>query len=170
MKSGPITMERTFDATLIEVWALWTTKEGIESWWGPDGFRVEVHAIDLRPGGLLLYAMIADAPETVEFMKREGMPISHEARITYRDIVPLRRLAYTHLADFIPGVAAYDVETVVSFEQVGATVRMTLRFDRMHDQAWTQRAAAGWKMELDKLARRLAAPASNMPPVKEKSP
>ena len=155
MTKEQITLERTFDATLREVWELWTTKEGIESWWGPDGFRVEVHAIDLRPGGLLLYAMIADSPETIAFMKREGMPTSTEARITYRDIVPWQRLAYTHLADFIPGVAAYDVETAVTLEQVGSKVMMTLRFDRMHDAMWTQRATAGWTMELDKLAKRL---------------
>ena len=26
-----------FKATLEEVWELWTTKDGIESWWGPEG-------------------------------------------------------------------------------------------------------------------------------------
>lgn len=155
MKNERITMERTFDATLREVWELWTTKDGIESWWGPPGFHVEVHAIDLRPGGLLLYAMVADSPETIAFMKREGMPTSTEARITYRDISPLKRLAYSHLADFIPGVAAYDVETVVTLEQAGSKVKMTLTFDRMHDEQWTERAASGWSMELDKLAKRL---------------
>lgn len=155
MKNDRITMERTFDATLREVWELWTTKDGIESWWGPEGFHVEVHAMDLRPGGLLLYAMVADNPETIAFMKRQGMPTRTEARITYRDIVPLKRLAYSHLADFIPGVAAYDVETVVTLEQLGAKVKMTLTFDRMHDELWTERAAAGWSMELDKLAKRL---------------
>jgi len=156
MKREQITMERTFDATLREVWELWTTKDGIESWWGPDGFRVEVHAIDLRPDGLLLYAMIADTAETIEFMKRQGMPTRQEARITFREIVPLQRLAYTHLADFIPGVAAYDVETAVTLKQEGSKVKMTLRFDRMHDETWTQRAAAGWEMELNRLARSLS--------------
>ncbi len=155
MTTEQITMERSFHATLREVWELWTTKDGIESWWGPDGFRVEVRALDLRPGGLLLYAMIADSPEMIEVMKRQGMPSSHEARITFRDIVPLQRLAYTHLADFIPGVAAYDVETEVVLAQVGSVVKMTLRFDRMHDETWTQRAAAGWDMELNRLARSL---------------
>jgi uncharacterized protein YndB with AHSA1/START domain len=33
-----ITIEHTFRATLEEVWDLWTTKEGPESWWGPEGF------------------------------------------------------------------------------------------------------------------------------------
>lgn len=155
MKTEQLTMQRTFDATLREVWNLWTTKDGIESWWGPDGFRVEVHAIDLRPGGLLLYAMIANSPETIDFMRRQGMPTTTEARITYREVVALQRLAYTHLADFIPGVKAYDVETVVTLEQLDTRVKMTLRFDRMHDQTWTQRATAGWEMELDKLAKQL---------------
>ena len=156
MKREQITMERTFEATPREVWELWTTKAGIESWWGPDGFHVQVHALDLRPGGLLLYAMIADTAETIEVMRRQGMPPSHEARITFREIVPLQRLAYTHLADFIPGVAAYDVETVVTLEQQGSKVKMTLRFDRMHDQTWTQRAAASWELELNRLARSLS--------------
>ena len=155
MKSEPLTMERTFDATLREVWDLWTTKAGIESWWGPDGFHVEVHAIELRPGGLLLYAMIADTAETIEQMSRQGMPNRVEARITFREIVPLQRLAYTHVADFIPGVAAYDVETRVTLEAQGSKVKMTLRFDRMHDEAWTERAAASWQQELNRLARSL---------------
>jgi len=120
-----LTLKRTFDATLQEVWELWTTKAGIEAWWGPDGFHVEVQAIDLRPGGLLLYTMIADTAQTIELMRRQGMPPSQELRITFREIVPLRRLAYTHLADFIPGVAAYDVETVVTLEQGGPKVKLT---------------------------------------------
>jgi len=31
VRNGQITMQRTFDATLREVWELWTTKAGIES-------------------------------------------------------------------------------------------------------------------------------------------
>ena len=57
-----IRLERTFQATLEDVWQLWTTKEGIESWWGPEGFSVQVRTLDLRPGGLLQYAMTATAP------------------------------------------------------------------------------------------------------------
>jgi uncharacterized protein YndB with AHSA1/START domain len=156
VSATPIVMERTFDATLDDVWELWTTKEGIESWWGPDGFRVEVHALDLRAGGHLSYAMIADTPETIAFMKRQGMPASHDAHITYREIVPRERLSYVHLVDFVPGVAKYDVTTVVTLVEVGSQVRMTLRFDRMHDAIWTDRAAQGWEMQLGKLAKTLA--------------
>jgi len=154
--TAPIVMERTFDATLDDVWELWTTKDGIEEWWGPDGFRVEVHSLDLRPGGHLSYAMIADTPQTIAFMKQHGMPVSQDAHITYREIVPRERLSYLHLVDFVPGVAKYDVTTEVTLKQVGSQVRLTLRFDRMHDQVWTDRAAQGWEMELGKLERTLA--------------
>ncbi len=148
-----ITLERTFRASIDDVWALWTTKEGIESWWGPEGFRVEVRKLDLRPGGELVYDMIATAPAQVEFMRRAGMPVSHEARLTYREIVAPRRLAYTHAADFIPGVEPYDVDTVVELHVDADRVRMVLSFDPMHDDVWTRRAVMGWESELGKLAQ-----------------
>ena len=52
-----ITIERIYKAAIEDVWALWTTKDGIESWWGPGGFSVSVRKLDVRPGGdlALLY-------------------------------------------------------------------------------------------------------------------
>lgn len=151
-----ITMERSFSATVDEVWELWTTKDGIESWWGPEGFRVEVRKLDLRVGGELHYAMIATREQEIEFMKKAGMPLSHEARITYTGIEPPRRLAYDHAADFIPGVASYDVATLVEIRADGARTRMVLTFDAMHEELWTQRAVSGWESELGKLEKLIA--------------
>jgi uncharacterized protein YndB with AHSA1/START domain len=45
-----VTLERVYRASLKDVWDLRTTKEGIESWWGPGGFAVTVWQLDLRPG------------------------------------------------------------------------------------------------------------------------
>jgi uncharacterized protein YndB with AHSA1/START domain len=148
-----ITMERTYQAPVEDLWDLWTTKEGIESWWGPEGFTVKVRKLDLRPGGELRYAMIATAPPQVEFMKKAGMPISHEALVRYTEVLAPRRLAYLHLADFIPGVEPYDVATLVELFPSARGVRMVLSFEAMHDEQWTQRAVMGWEMELGKLAR-----------------
>jgi uncharacterized protein YndB with AHSA1/START domain len=148
-----ITLERTYQAPVEDVWELWTTKEGIESWWGPDGFAVKVRKLDLRPGGELLYDMTAIAPAQVAFMKQAGMPLTTEARITYAEILAPRRLAYIHRADFIPGVEPYDVATRVELYPSAQGVRMVLSFDPMHDKQWTQRAVMGWESELGKLAR-----------------
>ena len=151
-----ITMERVYQADVRDVWDLWTTKEGIESWWGPGGFTVKVHKLDLRAGGELLYAMTAIDPPQVAFMKKAGMPLTTEARITFTEVVPLERLAYVHLADFIPGVEPYDVATVVELHKTSGGVRMVLSFDAMHNDEWTQRATMGWKSEIGKLSALLA--------------
>lgn len=152
-----ITLERPYQTDVQDVWDLWTTKDGIESWWGPGGFAVTVRRLDLRPGGGLLYAMTAIDPPQVEFMKKAGMPLTQELRITYTEIVPLRRLAYVHLTDFIPGVEPYDVATVVELQPTADGVRMTLTFDAMHNDEWTERAVMGWKIELGKADALMAA-------------
>jgi len=147
-----ITLERVYRADVQDVWDLWTTKKGIESWWGPGGFVVTVRKLDLRPGGELLYAMTASDPPQMAFMKKAGMPLTTEARITFTEVVPQRRLAYVHLADFIPGVEPYDVATVVELHATSDGVRLVLTFEAMHNDEWTGRAVMGWESELGKLA------------------
>ena len=48
--------------------------------------------------------MTATAPAQIEFITKAGLPLTTEARLTYTEVVPQRRLAYVHVADFIPGV------------------------------------------------------------------
>ena len=103
-------IQRTYAASIDEAWALWTTKSGIESWWGPEGFDVSVTALELRPGGDLIYRMTAVAPEQVVFMQRAGMRLTSECKVTYTEVLPPSRLAYKTLADFVPGVAPYEVQ------------------------------------------------------------
>src|SRR5690349_18255944 len=55
-----VIIERTYEASVGELWDLWTTKEGFESWWGPIGCRVEVHKMEARQGGAFFYDMITD--------------------------------------------------------------------------------------------------------------
>ncbi|NOK12466.1 SRPBCC family protein [Corallococcus exercitus] len=153
-KRSTFTFERTYPATLAEVWELWTTKDGFESWWGPEGFSVKVHELDARPGGLLRYDMIATAPEQVAFMKRAGMPTSTPSSLTFTEVTPQHRITYRHAVDFIPGVAPYNVSTGVDLQVQGDSVRMTVTADALHSGEWTQRASAGWESQLRKLDMR----------------
>jgi uncharacterized protein YndB with AHSA1/START domain len=152
-----VTLERSFEANIQEVWALWTTPDGVESWWGPDGFDVKVRTMDLRQGGEMTYVMTATAPDQVDFMKKAGMPVATESRLTFTEVAPPRRLSYNQLADFIPGIEPYLVETQVELEATGGRVRMTLTIEAMHDEQWTDMAVKGWENELDNLAHVLAA-------------
>jgi uncharacterized protein YndB with AHSA1/START domain len=147
---------RTYAASIDEAWALWTTKSGIESWWGPEGFEVTVTSLDLRRGGELIYLMTAVAPEQVAFMKQAGMPLTSECKVTYTEVSPTSRLAYKTLADFVPGVAPYEVATVVELKEVVGGVKLTVTFDAMHDDVWTERARAGHESQMRKLDGLLA--------------
>jgi uncharacterized protein YndB with AHSA1/START domain len=147
-----ISIERSFQAPVEEVWKLWTTKEGIESWWGPEGFMVKVRTLDVRRGGELLYDMTAIAREQMDFLKKAGMPLTTPSRVTYVDVILLKRLAFTQVADFIPGVKPYEVAHAVDFETGARGVRMILTMDAMHDDYWTKMATMGWESEFDRLA------------------
>lgn len=158
MSTEPTTikLERFYDASIEDVWDLWTTKEGIEAWWGPDGFSVEVLEIGLRPQGQLLYAMTATAEPQIALMKQAGMALTTKTRITYTEVARHRRLAYLNHVDFVPGVATYETAHSVDFARAANGVRMVLTVHPMHDQVWTQRMVAGWENELGKLERLLA--------------
>ena len=158
MKVRPkLTLERTFDASPEEVWELWTTRDGMEAWMGPEGFNVTVNELDLRPGGELVYAMTAVGPEQVEYMTKAGMPLVNVQRVRFVEVDPPRRLVTRDVADFIPGVEPYEVETVVELERVAEGTRVVLTFDAMHDPHWTEMAKLGHESELRKLAELLAA-------------
>jgi uncharacterized protein YndB with AHSA1/START domain len=150
-------IQRTYAASIDEAWALWTTKSGIESWRGPEGFDVTVTALDLRPGGNLIYLMTAVAPEQAAFMKRAGMPLTTECKVIYTEVSPPSRLAYKALADFVPGVAPYEVATVVELKATGDGVKLIITFDAMHDDVWTERARAGHESQMRKLDALFAA-------------
>ena len=157
MTKKKITIERTLAAPIEDVWELWTTKAGIESWWGPEGFSVKVLELELRPGGVLRYVMTAAAPDQVAFMKRAGMPLANETRGRYDEIVDHRRLAFTQVADFVPGVAPYDIATLVELTPSAHGVRLVLTLDAMHDERWTTMATKGWESQLGRLGEALAA-------------
>lgn len=152
-----ITFERNFRATVQDVWDLWTTKAGLESWWGPERFATTVRKLDLRPGGGFEYAMTATGPAEIEGLKAMGVPLTSVAHGTFTEVTPRRRLAYKTLADFIPGVAPYEVAALVELHAAPPSVRMVVTEDAMHDERWTQLSVMGMNSSLDKLGKVLEA-------------
>ena len=148
-----IRIERTYPTSAEEVWRLWTTSDGIESWWAPDGFKCEVRKLDLRPGGELVYAFTATGPEQVEFMKGAGMPLTTEARKTFTELTQPTRLAYRSLIDFVPGLDPYQELTIVDLTPSGDSVRVVMTMEPLHEDVWTQRLMMGRENELDNLAK-----------------
>jgi uncharacterized protein YndB with AHSA1/START domain len=147
-------IERTYRAGVEELWELWTTKEGFESWWGPDGTRVEVHAIEPRSGGALYYDMIADTPETIEATKQLGLLPRQANRCTFAEFTPYESLTLTHVMDFFPGVKPYESTIVVEFFPAGDFVRMATTIYPMHNEECTRLSIEGFTFQLTKLDKR----------------
>ena len=137
----PIVIERSYRAALADIWDLWTTKAGFESWWGPQGFRAEVHELDARAGGALRYDMIADTPEMIAAMTAMGQPPSHLTNARFTLVRAHERLVITNVMDFLPGVDAY--ESVVTL-------------DPLHSEQFSKMQCEGMTSQLTKLDPRFA--------------
>jgi uncharacterized protein YndB with AHSA1/START domain len=151
-----LTLERTYDATPEEIWELWTSRDGIETMLPPDGFKVEVSKLDLRPGGDLIYVMTAVGRDQVEYLTKAGVRLVTEQHVVFVEVDPPRRLVTRDVADFIPGVEPYEVETVLELNPVEGGTHLVLTFDAMHDERWTENARLGREQELRKLGELLA--------------
>jgi uncharacterized protein YndB with AHSA1/START domain len=152
-----IRIERLYNTSVQTVWRLWTTAEGIQSWWAPDGFTVKVVKLELKPGGALVYTMTATGPEQIDFMRGAGMPLTTESRKTFTEVMEPRRLAYLSLVDFVPDQEPYEFLTVVDLEQIGERTKVVMTVDRMRDEVWTGRLVAGRENELENLGKVIAA-------------
>ncbi len=136
------TIERTFRAPVERVWAMWTTKEGLEAWYWPPPLVAKVIHLDVRPGGSYEIAAV-------------GLP--HTSRGVYTEVVQNRRLGSRAMIDFVPDTAPYERIDLVEFHTVPGGTRMVYTFTRMHSETWQELATKGWNGSLDKLARALEA-------------
>jgi len=149
-----IVVRRLYRASAEDLWALWTTKDGFESWWGPEGFRVEVHVLEAREGGALAYDMIADAPEAIAAMEQMGQPLSHGTHGRFSVFEPHDRLTLTHVIDFIQGTAPYESRIDVAFQPAGDETHMIVTIYPHLDPHWTKMSVEGFSSQLTKLDRR----------------
>ena len=53
-----LTVSRSFDAPLDEVWRAWSDSSILDLWWAPKPYRAETKSMDFRDGGRWLYAMV----------------------------------------------------------------------------------------------------------------
>ncbi len=149
------TIERTFRITPERMWALWTTKKGVESWWAPEGTTVKVLALDLKPGGSFDFEHIATTPEQAAGMKELGMPLRLRVRNVYMEVIEPRRLVLKTIMDFIPGVAPYEVTSEVNFVKVKEGTKVVFTFSKVHSKEWGEMSRQGQMSEFDRLGRLL---------------
>jgi len=137
----PIRFERVYDGPVEDLWALWTTKEGLEAWFAPEGTKVEVPALDVRVGGSFDHVMTAVGDEAVAYMASVGRSRTTGARGRFVEVVPHERLHIRMTIDFLPGVEPYPYDIVVEFHAEGERVRMVVTADAHPDAEMTRLAS-----------------------------
>jgi uncharacterized protein YndB with AHSA1/START domain len=139
-ETGPVTFERVYEAPVEDLWALWTTKEGLEEWFTPEGCHFEVPVLDVREGGAFEHVMTVVEAGPVAAMEGVGRPRTTRARGRFVEVRPNERLHMQLTIDFLPGVDPYPYNIVVEFHPEARRVRMVVTAD-LHREAEVTRMA-----------------------------
>lgn len=149
--------ERVYEASVEDVWALWTTKEGLEEWFAPEGMRLDVSAFEFRVDGPFDHVMTAVGGEAVAFMAKLNRPPATWVSARFLEIEPHRRLRIRFDIDFVAGVDPYPYDMVVELYAEAGRVRMVLTGDRHPDPEMTRGAILGYTSQLQRFDRAIAA-------------
>lgn len=152
-----IRFERVYKASIEDVWALWTTKQGLEEWFAPEGMYMEVSILELRVGGQFDHVMTAVGAEQIAFLANLDRPPKAWVSGQFVEIEPHRRLRIRFDIDFVPGVAPYPYDMLVELHAEAGRVRMVLTADRHPDAESTRGAIIGLTSQLQRFELAVAA-------------
>jgi uncharacterized protein YndB with AHSA1/START domain len=109
-----IVLTREFDAPRELVWEAYTDARHLPHWFGPNGFTLTLHSMDVRPGGMSRYTM--HGPDGTDYPNRQ----------VYQEVERPARLVYLHGEDVDDDPGAFHV--TVRFDDVGGgRTRVTQR-------------------------------------------
>ena len=137
-----IVTTRVFDAPRERVFEAWTDPRHVARWWGPDGFTITIHEMDVRPGGA--WRFVLHGPDGVD----------HQNKIIFVEIVKPERLVYHHISGplFRMAVTLEDQDGKTKL-----TMRMVFETTTEYDVAVKRFGALeGAKQTLERLAKHLA--------------
>lgn len=158
--AGTIRLERVYDASIEDVWALWTTKEGLEEWFAPEGMRFEVSVLELWIGGAFEHVMTAVGAEQVAYLANLDMSPAARVRGRFIEIEHHSKLRIRFDMDFVPGVESYPYDMLVELHAEAGHVRMVLTADRHPDPEMTRGAIIGLTSQLQRFELAIAARAA----------
>ena len=139
--AASIKFERVYAGPVEDLWALWTTKEGLEAWFAPGGCRLEVATLDVREGGVFEYVMTAVHADALAYMKSAGRPQVTRARGHFVEVRLHEQLRMRFTMDFLPGVEPYPYDIAVELHPQGGRVRMVVTADAHPDVEMTRLAS-----------------------------
>jgi uncharacterized protein YndB with AHSA1/START domain len=108
-----IVLTHTFDAPRELVWEAYTRVDQVAEWWGPNGYTITIHEMNVAVGGVWRFAM--HGPHGKDYPNK----------VVYREIVKPERLVFEHMEDTPNPQIRFDV--TITFEDVGGRTKVTMR-------------------------------------------
>lgn len=142
-----IVLGRVIDAPRDVVFSAWTDPDQIQNWFGPDGMTIETKEIDINPGGVWRFDMVA--PDGTRYTNR----------MAFLRIEPSMLLEVEHGSDEDNDPSKFRMLVTFDEQSDGKTV-ITLR--QMHPSKERRQAVIGFGaveyggQTLEKLARHVA--------------
>ncbi len=106
-----VVLSRLINAPRDRVWSVSTEPDQLEQWWGPDGFSITTHEIDVRVGGIWRFMMHGP----------DGRDYPNWIRFT--ELTRPERIAHDHGADD----DTVHFRAVITFEDQGGKTLLTMR-------------------------------------------
>ena len=151
-----LVLERTFDAPIQLVWAMWTDPHHFRAWYGPAGATIPVASMDVRVGGRRLVAMEMQTPDGPVRMWFAGEYVAVEAphRLVYTEAMADEQgNALTPDRSGMPADQLAETTVTVELTEVADGTRLVLTHVGVPADS---PGATGWTMALDELTLRLA--------------
>ena len=151
-----VRIERTFNAPIDVVWAMWTEPDHFANWYGPMAAKIPKADMDVRVGGRRRIAMEMDTPRGLIQMYFVG---------EYSEVDPKTRLVYTEaMADSdgnplsaeqmgMPAGAHMQTSVVVELVDLGDRTKMTMTHIGIPADS---SGGQGWTTAIDKMQARVA--------------
>jgi uncharacterized protein YndB with AHSA1/START domain len=141
-----LTVTRVFQTPREIVYQTWTDPRHLSHWWGPEGFTITTHTIDVTPGGVWNFVM--HGPDGTDYVNR----------IRYIEIVRPERLVYSH-GDI---EKEEHFQVTITMEDKGNATELTMRMvfptvEELEETVNKYGAIEGAKSTLGRLAEELEA-------------
>jgi uncharacterized protein YndB with AHSA1/START domain len=141
-----VTLVAEFDASIDQVWELWSDPRKLERWWGPPGYPATVQTHDLTPGGRVEYLMTGPDGET------------HHGAWRVTAVHPPTALEFTDAFAEADGTPVADmpvsmVRVRLTGREGGTRMEMRARFESRGDMdAWVGTGTdEGWKQAVGQM-------------------
>jgi len=141
-----IVISRLINAPQALVFEVWTDPTHVEKWYGPNGFTITNHEMNVQPGGVWRSTM-------------HGMGMDFPSKIEYLEVVKPERLVYTHGSGMENDPGQFHV--TITFEKQGLKTLLTMhsvfKTAEMRNKVVNEfKAIEGGNQTMDRFEKQLA--------------